>query len=81
VERPFRRGPRFWEADIILEILDPKGRSKGPGEIGEMVLTALSREAKPLIRYRTGDLGAFVPLVPRLGLGLSTDPDLWPPRR
>ncbi|MDR0549503.1 MAG: AMP-binding protein, partial [Deltaproteobacteria bacterium] len=61
VECPFRRGPHFREADIILEILDPKGRSKGPGEIGEMVLTALSREAMPLIRYRTGDLGAFVP--------------------
>ncbi|MDR1607116.1 MAG: AMP-binding protein [Deltaproteobacteria bacterium] len=59
VECRFHLGPHFREADIILEILGPNGQSLPPGEIGEMVLTSLSRQAMPLIRYRTGDLGAW----------------------
>lgn len=45
---------------ILLEILDPKtGEPVGPGEQGEVVVTHLSKEAQPLVRYRTGDLSAF----------------------
>jgi phenylacetate-coenzyme A ligase PaaK-like adenylate-forming protein len=64
VECRHRLGPHFREADIILEILGPGGESLPAGEIGEIgeiVLTSLSREAMPLLRYRTGDLGAVVP--------------------
>ncbi|MDR2140755.1 MAG: AMP-binding protein [Deltaproteobacteria bacterium] len=59
VECRFHLGPHVREADIIVEIVDPVGRPLQPGQIGEMILTSLSREAMPLIRYRTGDLGAF----------------------
>ncbi|MDR1577253.1 MAG: AMP-binding protein [Deltaproteobacteria bacterium] len=59
VECRFHLGPHFREADIILEILAPNGQRQPAGKIGEMVLTSLSREAMPLIRYRTGDLGAI----------------------
>ncbi|MDR1871845.1 MAG: AMP-binding protein [Deltaproteobacteria bacterium] len=60
VECPNRMGPHLREADLILEILDPHNQRVPPGEIGAMVITSLSREAMPLIRYRTGDLGSFV---------------------
>lgn len=40
----------------IFEILDPEGRPVGPGETGELVVTAFAQWKTPLIRYRTGDL-------------------------
>ena len=46
----------------ILEILDPETLKPVPeGEIGEMVVTTLEKEAVPLIRYRTRDLTRMVP--------------------
>jgi phenylacetate-CoA ligase len=41
---------------IVLEVLDPEGRSVRPGTTGEAVMTALHSDAQPFIRYRTGDL-------------------------
>jgi len=43
----------------IIEILDPDGNAVPNGRVGEMVCTGLLNYAMPLIRYRTGDLGAF----------------------
>lgn len=43
----------------IVEILDEDGRSCAPGEVGEIVGTGLLRRSQPLLRYRTGDLGAL----------------------
>ena len=41
----------------LTEIIDPKtGEQLGPGERGELVVTPLTKEAMPLLRYRTGDV-------------------------
>ena len=45
----------------ILEIVNPKtGELVEDGEWGELVLTSLTREAMPLIRYRTGDISRII---------------------
>ena len=50
-------GIHYWADVYILEILDPQTLKPVPeGEIGEMVVTTLRKEASPLIRYRTRDL-------------------------
>jgi phenylacetate-CoA ligase len=54
-------GIHYWADFYILEILDPETlRPVAPGEIGEMVYTTLSKEAAPLIRYRSRDLTRLV---------------------
>ncbi len=53
-------GMHYWADYYILEILDPETLQPVPdGEIGEMVVTTLRKEAVPLIRYRTRDLSAL----------------------
>jgi phenylacetate-CoA ligase len=53
-----QRGLHIWEDEVLIEIVDPDtGTWVEPGELGEIVLTMLRREAMPLIRYRTKDLG------------------------
>jgi phenylacetate-CoA ligase len=48
------------EDHFILEIVDPEGDSPRPhGQTGELVVTTLTREAVPLIRYRTGELASL----------------------
>ncbi len=55
-------GIHYWADYYILEILDPDTLEPVPdGEIGEMVVTTLKKEAVPLIRYRTRDLTALKP--------------------
>ena len=50
------------EDHFLLEILDPKTFEPVPeGEIGELVITTLTKEAFPMIRYRTRDLTRFIP--------------------
>ena len=52
-----QNGLHFWEDYYIVEIVDPETLEPVPdGEIGELVLTSLCREAMPLLRYRTRDL-------------------------
>jgi len=54
-------GYHFNEADLLLEIIDPgTGERVEPGEEGELVFTTLTREAMPLIRYRTHDLSRLI---------------------
>ncbi|MFZ5827837.1 MAG: phenylacetate--CoA ligase family protein [Bacillota bacterium] len=56
-----RDGLHLSEDHFLSEIIDPKsGRSLPPGEEGELVLTSLTKEAFPLIRYRTGDRTALL---------------------
>ena len=53
-------GYHYNELDVIAEIVDPEtGELKKPGEYGEVVLTTISRDAMPLIRFRTGDIAAL----------------------
>ncbi|MGL4292775.1 MAG: phenylacetate--CoA ligase family protein [Bacteroidales bacterium] len=57
-----QNGMHLWEDYYLAEILDPVTlRPIAEGEIGELVLTTLNREAMPLIRYRTRDLTRFLP--------------------
>ena len=58
----YHTGIHYWADYYILEILDPETLQPVPeGEIGEMVVTTLRKEAAPLIRYRTRDLTRFIP--------------------
>jgi uncharacterized radical SAM superfamily Fe-S cluster-containing enzyme/phenylacetate-coenzyme A ligase PaaK-like adenylate-forming protein len=57
VECAAHNGCHLRESELLLEIIDPiTCRPLPDGDIGEVVLTTLGREAMPLIRYRTGDL-------------------------
>ena len=50
------------EDHFLLEILDPNTLEPVPeGEVGELVITTLTKEAFPMIRYRTRDLTRFIP--------------------
>ena len=56
-ECEFRRGMHINEDHFLPEIIDPAGGAPlPPGELGELVLTTLTKEATPLVRFRTGDL-------------------------
>jgi len=49
-------------ADLYYEVVEPEsGAPLPPGREGELVVTTLTRQAMPLIRYRTGDLGRLLP--------------------
>jgi len=57
VECHAHNGYHFNEADLLVEIVDPMtGKLLGNDEEGELVFTTLTREAMPLIRYRTHDI-------------------------
>lgn len=61
-ECPEQNGLHIWEDYVIAEIIDPVTLEPVPeGEVGELVLTTLKREAMPLLRYRTRDLTRFIP--------------------
>ena len=55
-------GYHMREADMIFEIVDPlTGSLIGDGQMGEVVLTTITRVGMPLIRYRTGDVSRLLP--------------------
>ena len=55
--REAKCGMHLWEDHILPENIDPvTGESLPPGEVGELVLTTLTKEGIPLVRYRTRDL-------------------------
>jgi len=55
-------GPTIWEDHFYPEIIDPQtGEVLPDGEAGELVLTSLTKEAFPVIRYRTRDLTRLLP--------------------
>jgi phenylacetate-CoA ligase len=52
-----KNGLHVWEDRFLPEVIDPAtGEPVEDGEEGELVLTTLSKEALPVLRYRTGDL-------------------------
>jgi phenylacetate-CoA ligase len=58
----YHEGIHYWADYYILEILNPETLQPVPfGEIGEMVITTLRKEAAPLVRYRTRDLTKLIP--------------------
>jgi phenylacetate-CoA ligase len=59
-------GPTIWEDHFLPEIVDPAtGRVLADGEAGELVFTTLTKEALPVIRYRTRDLTRLLPPTSR----------------
>ncbi|MFQ5612172.1 MAG: phenylacetate--CoA ligase family protein [Anaerolineae bacterium] len=56
---PARDGIHVWEDHYLIEMIDPEtGQPVPDGQPGEMVVTTLTREALPLIRFRTRDITA-----------------------
>ncbi len=59
-------GPVVWEDHFYPEIIDPEtGEVLPDGQEGELVFTSLSKEALPMIRYRTRDLTRLLPPTAR----------------
>jgi phenylacetate-CoA ligase len=57
VECEARQGLHGWEDHFLFEVIDPAtGAVLPPGAEGELVITTLTKEALPLIRYRTRDI-------------------------
>jgi phenylacetate-CoA ligase len=79
------QGIHYWADYYILEILNPDTLEPVPdGEVGEMVVTTLKKEAVPLIRYRTRDLTSIIPgqcgcgrLIPRHDSILGRSDDMF----
>ena len=54
-------GIHVWDDYYITEVIDPAtGKNVPDGEYGEVVFTSLSREAMPIIRYRTHDISSII---------------------
>ena len=61
VECSAKDGYHLREADLYFEIVDERtGKPAADGEYGEVVFTTLTREAMPLVRYKTGDRSRFI---------------------
>ena len=61
-ECTYQNGLHIWEDAYLIEIINPKTLEPvAEGEIGELVMTTLDRQAMPLIRYRTRDLTRILP--------------------
>jgi phenylacetate-CoA ligase len=59
-------GPVIWEDHFYPEVIDPEtGEVLPDGEEGELVFTSLTKEALPIIRYRTRDLTRLMPPTSR----------------
>lgn len=79
----FHEGMHYWSDYLLFEIIDPiTGEQLPDGTLGELVITTLTKEGAPLIRYRTRDLTRIIPgtckcgcLFPRIDrvLGRSDD--------
>jgi phenylacetate-CoA ligase len=55
-----RNGAHIAEDHFLVEVIDPvTGEVLGPGQEGELVFTTLTKEALPMLRYRTGDISAI----------------------
>ncbi|MCF8031341.1 MAG: phenylacetate--CoA ligase [Desulfohalobiaceae bacterium] len=63
-----QQGLHIWEDHFLPEIIDPETKEPlPPGEKGELVITTLTKEALPLVRYRTKDLTRLTPTPCRCG--------------
>jgi phenylacetate-CoA ligase len=62
-------GLHIWEDHFFPEVLDPEtGEVLPEGELGELVFTSLTKQAMPVVRYRTRDLTRLLPGTARPGL-------------
>lgn len=59
-ECQYQDGTHIWEDFFLPEIVDPETlQPVAPGEVGELVITSLCKEAMPILRYRTRDLSSL----------------------
>lgn len=83
IDCPEHSGIHFWSDHLLFEIIDPvTGEQLPPGEQGELVITTLTKEGMPLLRYRTHDItrlrleqcpcGSTFPMIDRI-LGRTDD--------
>lgn len=73
VECEALNGYHMREGDMYFEIINPDtGKAVEYGQYGEVVFTTLTRQAMPLIRYRTGDIASFSPTACACGTFLNT---------
>ncbi len=64
-------GLHYWADMFLIEVLNPETLEPvAPGEVGEMVVTSLCKEAVPLVRYRTHDLSRLIPGVCSCGYAM-----------
>jgi phenylacetate-CoA ligase len=57
VECEHKCGMHIWEDHFMAEVINPQtGEHMPPGQLGELVFTTLTKEAQPVIRFRTRDL-------------------------
>ncbi len=62
IDCPAHTGLHFWHDHLLFEVIDPaSGRQLPPGVEGELVITTLTKEGMPLLRYRTRDITAILP--------------------
>jgi phenylacetate-CoA ligase len=63
-----KHGMHLWEDHFLIEIIDPQtAEPVADGQPGELVMTTLTREAMPLLRYRTRDITSLIPEPCRCG--------------
>ncbi|MGG3280502.1 phenylacetate--CoA ligase family protein [Paenibacillus solani] len=73
VECPEHHGYHLAEGHVKVEVIDiQSGEPLAYGEVGEIVMTSLLKEAMPFIRYRTGDIGYLEKSNCSLGIQLDT---------
>lgn len=61
MECPEKQGLHVWEDHFLAEIIDPDtGQVLPPGSTGELVFTSLTKEALPVLRYRTRDISTII---------------------
>ena len=59
-ECQYQDGTHIWEDYFLPEIVNPEALEPvAPGEVGELVITSLCKEAMPILRYRTRDLSSL----------------------
>ncbi len=61
IECEAHNGLHIQEENMIVEVADANGMPVPDGTVGEIIITSLSNEVMPFIRYDTGDLGALMP--------------------
>jgi len=64
----FHEGMHYWSDHLLFEIIDPiTGEQLPDGNLGELVITTITKEGAPLIRYRTRDLTRIIPGLCKCG--------------
>lgn len=62
IDCPEHQGLHYWHEHLLFEVIDPvSGQQLAPGQEGELVVTTLTKEGMPLLRYRTRDITRIMP--------------------